>query len=303
MIPYVGCERARDLLDGFLDDELAMDEQVAIESHLRWCRTCALRVEDMRLIGASLRMGSPLHRGQNDETGALAASAAETLARFRAERQESLPVKVRELFSDMRLLWPALGATSAVALCVALAGAVLQASTLERPGSVAAILGRLSEFGSERNPLRPDGGNTIPRAADDGASLERIAREDSVFLLNTIVGRDGRVATADLVQTNPTGSHSNTETHAQHVQDVLQAAMQTRFAPAQTPIGQAVAVNVPWMIVAVVTTADKEEAPPPKMPAVETVTAAPAADTQPPAEDAAPPVNRRSGADRQLPTA
>ena len=56
MIPYLGCEHARELLEGFVDGELAMADQVAVESHLRWCRTCAARVEDMRLIGASLRV-------------------------------------------------------------------------------------------------------------------------------------------------------------------------------------------------------------------------------------------------------
>ena len=58
MIPYVGCEYAREHLDAFVDGELSVAEQVAVESHLRWCRTCAARVEDLQLIGASIRLGS-----------------------------------------------------------------------------------------------------------------------------------------------------------------------------------------------------------------------------------------------------
>ena len=44
MIRYIGCETARDLLDAFIDGELGVDAQVMVESHLRWCRTCAARV-------------------------------------------------------------------------------------------------------------------------------------------------------------------------------------------------------------------------------------------------------------------
>jgi anti-sigma factor RsiW len=62
MMTYVGCEYAREHLDAFVDGELSVDEQVAVESHLRWCRTCAARVEDMQLIGNSIRLGSLVPR-------------------------------------------------------------------------------------------------------------------------------------------------------------------------------------------------------------------------------------------------
>jgi hypothetical protein len=257
----------------------------------------------MRLIGSSLRMGSPLQQATKCDMQTLVAANAEMLMRLRAERAESFAVRLREMFVDMRLLWPALGATAAVAICVAVAGAVLQASTEERPGSVAAILGRLSDPGSERNPMRPDGGNTIPRAADDRAPLEGIANEDSMFLLNTVVGRDGRIATADLVQTDRPGGNNRTAADAQHLQAVLDAAMQLRFAPAQTPIGQAIAVNVPLMIV--VTTAEKEKEKVVMGPrrTMDAVIASPPAPARPASEDAPPPVDRRSAIPRQLTTA
>src|SRR3989442_1423348 len=55
MIPYLGCPAAREMLQAFVDDELPMTEQVALESHLRWCDTCSAHVEDLRLIGDSIR--------------------------------------------------------------------------------------------------------------------------------------------------------------------------------------------------------------------------------------------------------
>src|SRR4029434_6023143 len=36
MTLYVGCEYARERLEGLLDNELSVDEQVLVESHVRW---------------------------------------------------------------------------------------------------------------------------------------------------------------------------------------------------------------------------------------------------------------------------
>lgn len=313
MIPYMGCEHARELLDAFLDGELPVSDQVAVESHLRWCRTCGLRVEDMRLIGASLRLGSPLQRAGddgNDDRQALSAITAGTLMRVRAERAESLGVRVRELFVDMRLLWPALGATAAVALCVGVTGAVLQASAEQRPESLASMIQMLSDRGSERNPLRPDGGNSIPRLPedDDGELLAGIPSEDGVLWLDTVIGRDGRVASLFLVRTEGSGSHQGTAAHDRHVEAVLHAIRQSRFAPAQTPTGRAVAVNVGWLFV--MTTAEKELQVPqkPDLRPADAVVAAPADRLQPAiqpptAVDDGVPIDRRSAASSELTTA
>ena len=58
MIPYLDCRAAQELLEAFIDGELAVADQVALESHLRWCTVCAARVEDVQLIGVSLRVTS-----------------------------------------------------------------------------------------------------------------------------------------------------------------------------------------------------------------------------------------------------
>jgi anti-sigma factor RsiW len=109
MIPYVGCEYARVHLDGFVDGELSVDEQVAVESHLRWCRTCALRVEDLQLIGESLRIGSAAPHAADEEAQTVSDLHERVLIRVRAEEAVSFAARFREMFADMRLLWPALG--------------------------------------------------------------------------------------------------------------------------------------------------------------------------------------------------
>ena len=254
MTQYVGCERARTLLDGLIDGELSMADQLAVESHLRWCDTCALRVEDMRTIGASLRVQFAAGPVVPDET--LTTLTEGLLVRVRAERAQSFPSRIREMLSDRRLLWPTLGATAAVVLCVAAAVSVLHASKLEDPESLAGMISALSSPGTERNPLRPaDNGISIPRLSDEegsraGGALENVGDEDFIYAFRTVIGRDGRPGNSELLASGDSASVDSRGLAQAAAQELamLDFVRQARFKPAQTPMGQAVAVDVVWLI-------------------------------------------------------
>ena len=62
MTQYVGCDHARTLLEGLIDGELSMADQLAVESHLRWCETCALRVSQWRDHVTAVPGGCSLER-------------------------------------------------------------------------------------------------------------------------------------------------------------------------------------------------------------------------------------------------
>jgi hypothetical protein len=266
MIPYVGCEYAREHLDGFVDGELSVDEQVAVESHLRWCRTCAARVEDMQLIGASIRLGSLAPGADDEEARTVSHLQSSVLIRVRAEDELSFATRFREMFTDMRLLWPALGATSAVTVGLALALSVLHSTTLERPESLAMMLESLSDPGGNRNPLMPGhtarvdrltgnyvdsdkaGGISVPRAVDDGVGFETIPEQDATFAVAAVISREGRIANYEVLNLERSGRDSRS-LHANDVVMLDAALRQSRFSPAQTPVGRAVAVNMVWLIV------------------------------------------------------
>ena len=114
MIPYLGCQGARDMLEPFVDGELPVSEQVALEAHLRWCDICRARVEDIRLIGSALRLGSDAAAADYTDAAAAPRCDHEVVTRVEAERTQSLAHQWRELFTDMRYLWPAFGATASV---------------------------------------------------------------------------------------------------------------------------------------------------------------------------------------------
>ena len=287
MNQYVGCEQAQELLEGLVDGELPMADQVAVESHLRWCRTCALRVADMQLIGDAMRAHAGEASSPRADSMAVAAINEAVLMRIRAEREQSFGFRVREMFADMRFLWPALGATAAVALCLGVAASVLQASTTEEPQSLAALISNLANPGSEGNPMRPVNtgdplrdesvGVSIPRVlADDakhaGGTLEFIPEEDVIYAVRTVVTRDGRISNFEVLLSEGEEYGGRSREHDRHARAVLDALQQSRFAPAQTPLGRAVAVDMVWVIAKTTAVAEAEA---PTAPAVRRPVVAP----------------------------
>jgi len=187
------------------------------------------------------------------------------LIRVRTEEELSFGARFRDMFTDMRLLWPALGATSAVTVALALALSVLHSTTLERPESLATMLETLSDPGGDRNPLMPGnsarvdrlflryvdsdraGGISMPRALDDGTVFESIPEQDATFAVAAVVSREGRIANYELLKSERSGRQGG---NLLDDVEMLDAKLrQSRFAPAQTPVGRAVAVNMVWLIV------------------------------------------------------
>jgi len=313
MTPYVGCDYARERLEGLLDDELSVDEQVLVESHVRWCRTCADRIEDFQLIGTSIRVGPPKLALAREVEPASSAVYSRVMMRMRAERDQAFAVRLREMFADMRLLWPALGATMAVLVCLSVAIGVLKSTSSERPSSLATRLEAMNP-GSEANPLRPDnnarvdryfdkfvdsdraGGISIPRVMDDGASVAGIPGEEAMFTMAMVVNREGRITTAEMLNSERGSNNAERALHANEA--VLDAVRQSRFAPAQTPIGRTVAVNMVWLIF--VTTV---QTPDPQTP-VQVAPVVARTRRLPPADPAVPlPVGRQSSRVSSSPTA
>jgi hypothetical protein len=300
MTQYVGCDHARDLLEGLIDGELSMVDQLAVESHLRWCRTCALRIEDLRLIGESLREGSAAkHTGRETERTVIGISDA-VLMRVRAERAQSWGVRFRDTFSDMRLFWPAIGATAAVAVCVMATAGVLQATSIHRDASLASLITTLANPA----PLRPaeNGffGISIPRpnqadAERTGRTLDALPDDDVIYTVRTVVDGDGRVSNLEVLLSGG-NTRKRRGAHAGHDRAVLDAIAQTRFAAAHTALGQPVAFDMVWVIAK---TTAVVPAIVPAAPLVGPPTAVKVVDVPPPAaQEPVPAVNPRSSTHR-----
>jgi hypothetical protein len=246
MIPYLGCEVAREMLPAFVDRELPVDAQVAVENHLRWCGTCAAHVEDLELIGNSLRAGAPSAAvGREDRS--LAGLQAGILSRIRAERDQSVSAHLRRVFEDLHLFWAGVGATTAVTFCLFATMGVMYAASDERPDSLAGIIQTLANPGSDSNPVRLDAGILAPRALDSTPALEYLPEEEAVFALATVVTREGRIANYELLLTQRNGARRGAVRHGPDVTALLNAVSRSRFEPAQAG-GAPVAVNMVWLL-------------------------------------------------------
>jgi hypothetical protein len=236
------------MLEAFVDRELGTDDQVAVEVHLRSCRTCATRVDDLALIGWSLRSGTQAMNADGDAS-ALAVIESGVFARLRAEEAQSWRVRLPDLFSDMRLWWPAVGATAAVVMCLYGAASVWRiVTTQKQPHSMAWLLEALENPGSDRNPMRLDNGMSLPRVPDEGL-LPEMASEDAVYAVAVVLTQTGEVGGARMLPARTViFPRSVAAAQASERQAVLDAVLGSRFTPALDADGRKVAVHVVLLI-------------------------------------------------------
>jgi hypothetical protein len=182
---------------------------------------------------------------------------AELLRMADAERNRSFESRLREIgrrCADLRFVWPAVGASAAVALCIGLAETMWRATAEQQPASLAAMIESMADPGSDRNPLRLDGAMLVPRVLNNQGAVAHAVLDqdgtenDEVFAVAAVVTRDGKVGTYELLEAGTNAAGQRTRGHDQEgVADLLDAVRQSRFAPAQGPGGRTVAVNVVWL--------------------------------------------------------
>jgi hypothetical protein len=272
MIEYVGCIAAREMLEPFVDGELRVNDQVALEAHLRWCNTCRARVEDLQLIAGILRLRASAQEPDAAELPrALALIQSDVLTRIRAERDLSLPVRLRQAFDDARFMWPALGATAALLVCLFSSTIVYRAARAGDPESVAKMIDSMASAAAERRPMpvrlarlssyfpvQLDNSILAPRALDAGVSLETLNRDDAVFTVSAVVTREGRVTDYELLLSGRWRGRPSA-TWANDVDTVLDSVKHTRFEPAQGADGGAVTVRMVWVLARTTVKAQTEE--------------------------------------------
>ena len=237
------------MLQAFIDDELSVEEQVAVETHLRWCRTCSAHVEDLRLIGDSIRLRTSemLSAARQRE---LAGLQADVLNRVRVDRERSFAMQVRSLSDERHLLWAGLGATTAVMVCLFGTMSVLQAASVERPDSLAGVLQSMANPGSDGNPMSLDGRLVqAPRGVDDMPALDHLDEEEAVFALAAVVTREGRISNYDVLGSELETTSRWSASQPRHVTSLLDKVARTRFTPAEQGVARApVAVNIVWLL-------------------------------------------------------
>ena len=104
------CAATERRLDGFVDGELPIAEQIAVSAHLDWCEPCAATVADLRTVGAALHAIAPGRAFPTHEEAAGFRSSV--VSRLSAERDASLAAQVRLMFDDPHVLYAGLAPRS-----------------------------------------------------------------------------------------------------------------------------------------------------------------------------------------------
>ena len=121
--PGGACERVRDRIDPYLDDDLAPGEAARVEAHLEGCPDCRSELAAARRLQTALREGLPMLSCPpevTEEVLRVARAEAEAPRPAPASRPAAAPITERlRRFFAAGALRPALAAAAVLALLVA----------------------------------------------------------------------------------------------------------------------------------------------------------------------------------------
>ena len=227
----LSCVATRRRLSAFLDGELVVADQVAVDGHLRRCRACAEELAAMRGVGDMLRARSSA--AAPNGASVLDDLEKDIMSRLSAEREESVSAQVSRAFQDMRLGLAALCSTCATMVSVLLVVGIFHFAPLsERPDSLAGMMETLGApaIGMDSRIMSPR--PSEPDTMVDGL----VSEEDEVFALAAVVTRNGRLVSPEVL------SKQLSEAERVRVNRLLDEMSRARFEPARMG-GTAVSVK------------------------------------------------------------
>ncbi|MEP7116095.1 MAG: zf-HC2 domain-containing protein [Acidobacteriota bacterium] len=236
----VPCGDVREQLEAYHDGELSVDDQLHVREHLVECVGCACESGDLVQLRRALRdvPGLTRARAANPPDG----WTGGVLEQVRVERALSWQTWLRGVFDDMHLVWPAIGATFAVVVCLLGSAEVMQATNEQRPDSLAGIIDYLASPGSNGNPARLDSFIMVPRR--HAPSEWPVASEDAVLALSAVVTREGRIQNIEMLAAEQARA---LKVKPEVVLAMIDAASRAQFEPARAG-GAPIAVSMVWLL-------------------------------------------------------
>ncbi len=237
------CTGIQEQLSAFRDGELSVAEDLDVRQHLNHCARCRRALDQLHDLGQLLRDQATVVSAAVGDHPVRHGLAGAVVSRLLAEKSQSWPVRVREAFEDMHLVWAGLCATAAVVVCAGLAaGIVLLAPAAERADSLRAMVEMMALAGTDLEPLPLAPGMEAPRVSAEAvmplmlASDLTLADEQDVELaISAVVTREGRIEQTHQLEGRP---------NRKLVQSLEDAA---RFHPASRA-GSPVAVSLVWLV-------------------------------------------------------
>jgi hypothetical protein len=237
------CAATRRRLQPFHDGELAVGDQIAVSAHVEWCDHCAAALEDLRGVSTALQSLVPERLTLTHEEAAV--FNATVVNRLKVENDASFLAHLHEMFDDMHFVYAGFGAAAATVLCVVIMLSMMRFATDGRPDSLAALVGVMA------TPLECESGNDLADASGCRARwAERFQRanesaeQDTVFALESIVTRQGRVANLEALRAL---RHRTAVGQVELIEGLLDAVSRSRLDAAQG-LGAPEPSNMLWLV-------------------------------------------------------
>jgi hypothetical protein len=233
------CAAVRQRLAEYHDDELPLQQRIAVQGHLNGCTPCAAELDGYFAVTSALRLAAA--PGPADDWTGLQPGV---ISRMRAEANEAWFARVGRLFEDMHLVWIGLASTAATFMCGAIALGMLHFASPERDDSLRAMLAVVSAIpGTDLNPAGIDGlAVQAPSVPEDGvvkASLERSGQgAEQMLTFSAVITREGNIAA---MQALGDGRRSR------QVALLINEISQGRLLPARYGTDP-IAVNLVWLV-------------------------------------------------------
>jgi hypothetical protein len=258
------CPATRRRLHAFHDDQLSMEDQVAVSSHLAWCDDCVDRLGELRWLRQTLRAAAHSRQAVADVLGDDTQRRLQDAIVYRAaaERTVSFRARLGRAVEDVHVVYAGIGAALAVLVCaVIMLGVVKFATSEQRPDSFAAILRILASPGSNQNPLPPRRDVQMPRPLNEdllAVPLHIGLGDDALFMLRGVVTQEGRIDYIELL--NAGRSVSSGVDEATVVGDLMGTVADAQFHPGSRA-GLPVAVDMVWIVAHTTVRASKVDLP------------------------------------------
>jgi hypothetical protein len=231
------CAATRRRLHAYHDRELPISDQIAVASHLDWCGECAGRAADLRFLRTAVQAAA---RARNVQPAMdLSGFTATVVNRLKAEREASLPARVRLMFDDMHLVYAGLGAAAATLVCLIVMLGMMHFGATERPDSLAALINVVGvPLECETPATFADQTGCLQRMAERFQEANASAEQDAVFALDSAVThRSGRLANLQSLKAHDRVSASGTD-----LDELLDAACRARLE--MQPLGVSTATSL-----------------------------------------------------------
>jgi hypothetical protein len=236
----LSCGAARQQIAAFHDNELPVQQRIALQGHLNGCAECLSELrafEDLRDLLRSAAARAP----KEDWTGLQPG----VMSRMRAEAHESWTARVTRMFDDMHLVWIGLASTAATFVCGAAVLGMLNFASPERGDSLAAIIAVMAApSGSDLNPmsLSLDDRIQAPSVPEDGSVNETLEQAGSgremMLAFSAVITREGKISGLEVLG----NSHD-----ASQVAPLMNAISRGRLEPARYG-PDPIAVNLVWFV-------------------------------------------------------